>query len=592
MTQQMDSFESESANLIPLIYETAEDLELWPRFFEAYQTEASCLSSLQLAREQSILTHLDRAFRFNERLRESQENRNSTSQLLNSLPVAVICVNTDFNLSYANDLARRLFQITSDFGFSGNKLTIEDKNVRTHVLRLINNCLANRDRGTDKKFNDSIKLDVRKKEEVSSRNQEKMITLSLFAQALADKNSCNLFIASNALAECLSERSLRAFYDLTPAEARLALLLASGYTLADIAEKNHLSQNTLRNQLKSIFSKTDTNRQAELVTLILSTPHLDQEAQSNQGSLSPEQKKPQGHTQLFQLRNGRQLSYQIFGCPDGEPVLYMHDVIAWRWWENTQLLKQHNIKLIQVLRPGFDKSSTIPDYALETWAEDINEFLLARNDTCLPVLGHSSGGLFALAFAHYFPERCQKLSIINSIAPIENLTELEGSEPAMSRLLLGFARFSPSLYRRFFPLLLKSIAKAPSEYLKNYISTWSTDDIDKVENSSDLAILADCFLESLQRSVRGLSDECVYAVSDWGFKLEDINVSCHIWRGESDRAIAPAISRKLERIPGCQLHIVPKAGHLLIKQNISAILKSLLEKNEARQTAGQDFTFQ
>lgn len=57
-------------------------------------------------------------------------------------------------------------------------------------------------------------------------------------------------------------------YSLTPAEARLAFSIASGETLQVIAGRHGVSLHTVRNQLKSVFSKTGVTRQVELVLLI------------------------------------------------------------------------------------------------------------------------------------------------------------------------------------------------------------------------------------------------------------------------------------------------------------------------------------
>jgi len=55
---------------------------------------------------------------------------------------------------------------------------------------------------------------------------------------------------------------------LTDREADVALLLGSGLSPADIAKHLHIQVDTARDHLKSIFEKTDTNRQAELVALL------------------------------------------------------------------------------------------------------------------------------------------------------------------------------------------------------------------------------------------------------------------------------------------------------------------------------------
>lgn len=58
-------------------------------------------------------------------------------------------------------------------------------------------------------------------------------------------------------------------YGLSPVETRLTCLLADALSLADAAAAMHVREQTARSYLKQIFLKTDTNRQAELVWLML-----------------------------------------------------------------------------------------------------------------------------------------------------------------------------------------------------------------------------------------------------------------------------------------------------------------------------------
>jgi DNA-binding CsgD family transcriptional regulator len=58
-------------------------------------------------------------------------------------------------------------------------------------------------------------------------------------------------------------------FGLTPREATLAAALARGENLADAAETLNITLGTARHYLKTIFAKTHTRRQAELVGLIL-----------------------------------------------------------------------------------------------------------------------------------------------------------------------------------------------------------------------------------------------------------------------------------------------------------------------------------
>ncbi len=56
-------------------------------------------------------------------------------------------------------------------------------------------------------------------------------------------------------------------FDLTAAEARLAVAIATGKDLNSFSVERRLSKETVRNQLKSIFLKTGTNRQAQLAVM-------------------------------------------------------------------------------------------------------------------------------------------------------------------------------------------------------------------------------------------------------------------------------------------------------------------------------------
>ena len=58
-------------------------------------------------------------------------------------------------------------------------------------------------------------------------------------------------------------------YGLSPVETRLTCLLADGMSLAEAAETMRVREMTARSYLKQVFLKTDTNRQAELVWLML-----------------------------------------------------------------------------------------------------------------------------------------------------------------------------------------------------------------------------------------------------------------------------------------------------------------------------------
>ena len=61
---------------------------------------------------------------------------------------------------------------------------------------------------------------------------------------------------------------LRSLFRLSPAEAEIAVSLATGAELTEIAGARKVTVNTLRSQIASVMGKTGTRRQAELVALV------------------------------------------------------------------------------------------------------------------------------------------------------------------------------------------------------------------------------------------------------------------------------------------------------------------------------------
>ncbi|MET0429451.1 MAG: helix-turn-helix transcriptional regulator [Microvirga sp.] len=65
---------------------------------------------------------------------------------------------------------------------------------------------------------------------------------------------------------------LRAIFNLTPAEAEVAIRLAAGESPQEISDQIGVALSATRQYIKSVMAKTDTHRQAELVALLARLP--------------------------------------------------------------------------------------------------------------------------------------------------------------------------------------------------------------------------------------------------------------------------------------------------------------------------------
>ena len=71
------------------------------------------------------------------------------------------------------------------------------------------------------------------------------------------------------------QQRLRTMYQLTKAEADIALDLAAGRTVADLAQSRQTETGTVRNQIKAIAAKLGCSRQAEIAARVSEIPRLN-----------------------------------------------------------------------------------------------------------------------------------------------------------------------------------------------------------------------------------------------------------------------------------------------------------------------------
>ena len=80
--------------------------------------------------------------------------------------------------------------------------------------------------------------------------------------------SAAVFITSSDRHRPAMTAILMTLFDLTPAEARLAIMLYQGLSITEAAGKLRVATSTARTHLANIFSKTNTHRQADVVSLV------------------------------------------------------------------------------------------------------------------------------------------------------------------------------------------------------------------------------------------------------------------------------------------------------------------------------------
>ena len=200
--------------------------------------------------------------------------------LVNKLRQPVILMSTGGEVMHANEAAGELERSTNLVQVVDNKLKLP----RRQLEELLRHCAAMEQEiktgaaqvatpdGTAAGQFRSLRIGEREGEE----------SLYAFYTVLTPQGALGTFglrpvvmllFYHPASAPAIDSGLLYAVFGLTPAECRIATLLAEGLSLKQIAQVQGTQHETVRKQLRSIYQKTETNRQPELIRLLLHLPH-------------------------------------------------------------------------------------------------------------------------------------------------------------------------------------------------------------------------------------------------------------------------------------------------------------------------------
>ncbi|WP_413664576.1 alpha/beta hydrolase [Microbulbifer sp. ANSA003] len=239
----------------------------------------------------------------------------------------------------------------------------------------------------------------------------------------------------------------------------------------------------------------------------------------------------------LQISDGRILTYDDYGDPNGWPVLFNHGFSDSRLIRNPDkdLTASLGVRIISVDQPGVGGSSPHRGRRMVDWGSDIEELVNRLNIETFSVVGHSGGAPHALSIANKLPHRVSKIALAAPVAPLDY--------PGMTDLLKNpDIRLIAKIHRWQFltRCLCRLSAYQANSNIQDYIQLFAKKD------ASDAALfirdpaLKKMFEESFSAGATQHGEgffEMIMALWDWGFDPREITTSTKIFYGDADDII-------------------------------------------------------
>lgn len=220
-----------------------------------------------------LMPHISRALGVMFRLRDAELRVASSLHALNEIRQGVLLLNDKGGVCFANAAAERILQCEDGLRLGGQAganrmLSTDDPLASAALERALRSALQPLE--IDPKYCAQTVLVRRLSGSASYVVQISRLPESNPYRAGAITPCAVAFIKDNTLASQPEPGFLQTVYGLTHAEARVALALCDGGSLAAVAAQLNVKLNTIKTHLKSIYLKTSVDNRAALTKLMLS----------------------------------------------------------------------------------------------------------------------------------------------------------------------------------------------------------------------------------------------------------------------------------------------------------------------------------
>ena len=273
----------------------------------------------------------------------------------------------------------------------------------------------------------------------------------------------------------------------------------------------------------------------------------------------------------FELSDGRELAYALWGDRDGFPVFVLHGTPGCRLerWPDEDVYRRLGVLVVTHDRAGYGRSTRHPSRRIVDEVDDVAALADHLGLERFGVTGGSGGGAHSLACAARLPDRIERASCFVGVAPFggpglereawldgmdpENIKEFEWAEAGEDVLTGELEKVNAEAMER--------VANDPSSVLGDF--ELSDSDRAELQRPERMQIIRESWAEHSVRGVGGWVDDDLAHTQPWGFDVEEITIPVLIRYGETDVLVPPAHGEWLaSHVPGCVVKVDSTAGHL------------------------------
>lgn len=220
---------------------------------------------------QAILPHFTSVLELMHRLQVVQQQNNGLLQLLDQLDCGVILVGAAAEPCFVNSRAAQILTEADGLALGPTGLLA----ATPAATRRLRQAVAGMKSLDDERPRPGLAAEQRARLRLPRPSQRPPLLLSLHPVRRMDGTApsiprplVGIFVSEPDFCPPIDRDALADSFRLTPREAAVADLLASGHDLKGAAQNLAIGIGTARNHLKHVFEKTDTHSQARLMALL------------------------------------------------------------------------------------------------------------------------------------------------------------------------------------------------------------------------------------------------------------------------------------------------------------------------------------